>query len=228
MTLLFPLYASVRAIETRSKVDDEQWLAYWMLYSFLTLMEMLLQPILEWIPIWYDIKLVFVAWLVLPHFRGAAFMYDRFVKKNIKKYGLHKVIHHKNKFLEYFSTPKKVPLYIEFLDSPLPVTHILVRPMMMLLYPLYASVIAIERRSKGDSDHEQWLAYWILYSFLTLMEMLLQPILQWIPIWHDIKLVFVAWLVLPQLRGATFMYERFVKKNIKKYGVLDQHGKGKN
>ncbi|KAE9467568.1 hypothetical protein C3L33_00509, partial [Rhododendron williamsianum] len=30
------------------KGDDEQWLAYWIIYSFLTLMEMLLQPVLEW------------------------------------------------------------------------------------------------------------------------------------------------------------------------------------
>lgn len=41
-------YASVVAIESTSKLDDEQWLAYWILYSFLTLMEMLLQPLLEW------------------------------------------------------------------------------------------------------------------------------------------------------------------------------------
>ncbi|CAA2961548.1 HVA22 e [Olea europaea subsp. europaea] len=81
-------YASVVAIESTSKLDDEQWLAYWILYSFLTLMEMLLQPILEWIPIWYDVKLAFVAWLVLPQFRGAAFIYEKFVReKLIKKYG---------------------------------------------------------------------------------------------------------------------------------------------
>ncbi|KAH7867041.1 hypothetical protein Vadar_028127 [Vaccinium darrowii] len=51
LMLLYPLYASVMAIESPSKVDDEQWLAYWIIYSFLTLMEMLLQPVLEWIPI---------------------------------------------------------------------------------------------------------------------------------------------------------------------------------
>lgn len=40
------------------------------------------------IPIWYDVKLLFVAWLVLPQFRGAAFIYDRLVReKLIKKYG---------------------------------------------------------------------------------------------------------------------------------------------
>lgn len=41
-------YASVMAIESPSKEDDEQWLAYWILYSFLTLMEMVLQSLLEW------------------------------------------------------------------------------------------------------------------------------------------------------------------------------------
>ncbi|THG23919.1 hypothetical protein TEA_002497 [Camellia sinensis var. sinensis] len=107
-------YASVMAIESPSKVDDEQWLAYWILYSFLTLVEMLLQPILQWIPIWYDIKLAFVAWLVLPQFRGAAVIYERFVREKLRKYGAidpHKSPNGnrkgKNKFVD-FITPKKV------------------------------------------------------------------------------------------------------------------------
>uniref|UniRef100_A0A7N0RAH2 HVA22-like protein n=1 Tax=Kalanchoe fedtschenkoi TaxID=63787 RepID=A0A7N0RAH2_KALFE len=111
--LLYPLYASVIAIESTSKVDDEQWLAYWILYSFLTLMEMVLQPILEWIPIWYTVKLIFAAWLVLPQFRGAAFIYDTFVRQHLKKYGLAEGAQHKSpngkgkaKFVD-FIIPKK-------------------------------------------------------------------------------------------------------------------------
>ncbi|CAL9769739.1 unnamed protein product, partial [Musa acuminata subsp. burmannicoides] len=90
-------------------------------------------------------------------------------------------------------------------------------PTLMLLYPLYASVCAIESPSKLDD--EQWLAYWILYSFLTLMEMVAEPILSWIPVWHQIKVAFVAWLVLPQFRGASFIYERFVREQLRKHGV---------
>ena len=41
-------YASVQAMESSSKLDDEQWLAYWILYSFITLMEMLLQSLIYW------------------------------------------------------------------------------------------------------------------------------------------------------------------------------------
>ncbi|KAL9422559.1 hypothetical protein AB3S75_034769 [Citrus x aurantiifolia] len=117
--------------------------------------------------------------------------------------------------------------------------HSLAGPVLMLLYPLYASVVAIESPSKVDD--EQWLAYWILYSFLTLTEMVLQPVLEWIPIWYTVKLVLAAWLVLPQFRGAAFIYERFVRQQIRQYrGGKDHHqhhhrkssptgtGKGKN
>ncbi|KAL6584313.1 hypothetical protein OROMI_003602 [Orobanche minor] len=91
-------YASVVAIESTSKLDDEQWLAYWILYSFLTLMEMVLQPALEWIPIWYAVKLAFVAWLVLSQFRGASFIYEKLVReKVIKKYGAHFLKSHNGK-----------------------------------------------------------------------------------------------------------------------------------
>lgn len=38
------------------------------------------------IPIWYTVKLLFTVWLVLPQFRGAAFIYDRFVRQQIKQY----------------------------------------------------------------------------------------------------------------------------------------------
>ena len=41
-------YASIRAIESPSKLDDEQWLAYWILYSFITLVEIVAEPVLHW------------------------------------------------------------------------------------------------------------------------------------------------------------------------------------
>ncbi|XP_058103087.1 HVA22-like protein e [Magnolia sinica] len=114
VTLLYPLYASVRAIESPSKLDDEQWLAYWILYSFLTLMEMVAAPVLEWIPIWYQMKVVLIAWLVLPQFRGAAFIYERFVREQLRKYNTRVGKDHYpsdgyNKFAEFVSiSPKKV------------------------------------------------------------------------------------------------------------------------
>lgn len=37
------------------------------------------------------------------------------------------------------------------------------------------------------------------------------------------KLVAVAWLVLPQFNGAAFLYERFVREQIRKYVTGRQH-----
>ncbi|KAJ8648957.1 hypothetical protein MRB53_001980 [Persea americana] len=108
--------------------------------------------------------------------------------------------------------------------------HSLAGPSVMLLYPLYASIQAIESTSKLDD--EQWLAYWILYSLLTLMEMVAAPVLKWIPIWYQMKVLFVSWLVLPQFRGASFMYQTLVREQLKKVtGSIgkdnDSHSKGK-
>ncbi|XP_066319543.1 HVA22-like protein a isoform X2 [Miscanthus floridulus] len=76
-------YASVRAIETKSAVDDQQWLTYWVLYSFITLFELTFAPVLEWLPFWSYAKLFFNCWLVLPQFNGAAHVYEHFVRPMI-------------------------------------------------------------------------------------------------------------------------------------------------
>lgn len=44
----FDRYASIRAIETKSPVDDQQWLTYWVLYSMITLFELTFAKVIEW------------------------------------------------------------------------------------------------------------------------------------------------------------------------------------
>ncbi|KAL1334119.1 hypothetical protein HN51_063003 [Arachis hypogaea] len=80
ISLVYPLYASVRAIESKSPVDDQQWLTYWVLYSMITLFELTFAKLLEWIPIWPYAKLIITCWLVLPYFSGAAYVYEHYVR----------------------------------------------------------------------------------------------------------------------------------------------------
>jgi len=40
-------YASIKAIESRSSIDDQQWLTYWDLYSLITLFELTFSKVLE-------------------------------------------------------------------------------------------------------------------------------------------------------------------------------------
>ncbi|PPD83232.1 hypothetical protein GOBAR_AA38871 [Gossypium barbadense] len=85
--------------------------------------------------------------------------------------------------------------------------HALAGPVVMLLYPLYASVIAIE--TPGKEDDEQWLAYWILYSLLNFN--------------RD-----GASISLRVFRGAAFIYESFVRDQIKKQGFLRENNNHKS
>ncbi|KAH1092333.1 hypothetical protein J1N35_019590 [Gossypium stocksii] len=82
--LLYPLYASIRAIESPSMVDDQQWLTYWIIYSFITLFELSFWRILAWVPLWPYMKLVLCMWLVLPIFNGAAYIYEKHIRKYIR------------------------------------------------------------------------------------------------------------------------------------------------
>ncbi|CAA0813295.1 HVA22-like protein f [Striga hermonthica] len=82
--LLYPLYASMRAIESPSTLDDQQWLTYWVLYSFITLFELSCWKVLQWLPFWPYAKLLFCLWLVLPIFNGAAYIYENYVRTYVK------------------------------------------------------------------------------------------------------------------------------------------------
>ncbi|CAN1797026.1 HVA22-like protein d [Linum perenne] len=72
---------------------------------------MLLYPL---IPIWYTAKLMLAAWLVLPQFRGAAFIYERFVRAHIRKHLISNShssasgsgVKAKNKFVQFVSSKK--------------------------------------------------------------------------------------------------------------------------
>ncbi|XP_024392605.1 HVA22-like protein e [Physcomitrium patens] len=79
MMLLYPLYASIMAIESHDKEDDQQWLTYWVLYSLVSLMEMAAGPVIAWIPFYSTFKLIIASWLVLPQFRGGIILYEKFV-----------------------------------------------------------------------------------------------------------------------------------------------------
>ncbi|KAL0342621.1 UNVERIFIED_CONTAM: HVA22-like protein a [Sesamum calycinum] len=80
VSLVYPLYASIRAIETKSPVDDQQWLTYWVLYSMITLFELTFAKLIEWLPFWSYVKLIFTCWLVIPCFSGAAYVYEHYVR----------------------------------------------------------------------------------------------------------------------------------------------------
>jgi receptor expression-enhancing protein 5/6 len=82
------------------------------------------------------------------------------------------------------------------------------------LYPSFKSFQAIETKSKGDDT--QWLVYWVIFAFFTIAETFVDYLLYWIPFYYAFKLAFLLWCMLPQTKGAKFLYDSFLKDFLKK------------
>ncbi|EFJ49839.1 hypothetical protein VOLCADRAFT_104090 [Volvox carteri f. nagariensis] len=84
---IYPVYASAKAIESKDTADDVQWLTYWTLYGSLILAEHLADQALGRVPYYYHAKFAALLWLQLPQTQGAAYLYKRFYKPALVKYG---------------------------------------------------------------------------------------------------------------------------------------------
>ncbi|GFR53259.1 hypothetical protein Agub_g16037, partial [Astrephomene gubernaculifera] len=87
---------------------------------------------------------------------------------------------------------------------------------LAIVYPVYASAKAIE--SEGSADDVQWLTYWTLYGSIILAEHVADKVLGRVPYYYHAKFAALLWLQLPQTRGATYLYTRYYKPALARYG----------
>merc|ERR1712151_1220273 len=81
----YPVYKSFEAIEGPNKTDITQWLIYWVVYAFFSIIEVFVDFLLYWIPFYYAFKMAFLLWAMLPQTKGAKYLYDSFLKDFLKK-----------------------------------------------------------------------------------------------------------------------------------------------
>ncbi|KAI3639019.1 hypothetical protein MIR68_003517 [Amoeboaphelidium protococcarum] len=77
---LYPAYKSFKAIESHATDDDTQWLTYWTVYGFFTVIEFFTDILLHWLPFYYIIKAAVLTYLLLPQFRGAVVVYKHVIR----------------------------------------------------------------------------------------------------------------------------------------------------
>ncbi|KAK9470111.1 TB2/DP1, HVA22 family-domain-containing protein [Dipodascopsis tothii] len=77
---LLPGYYSLQALETPGTADDTQYLTYWVVFAFFSVIEFWSRAILYWIPFYWFFKVIFVLYLGLPQFHGAKVVYKSVVK----------------------------------------------------------------------------------------------------------------------------------------------------
>jgi receptor expression-enhancing protein 5/6 len=82
---LIPGYYSLDALFSASKVDDTQWLTYWVVYAFLTVFESAVNAV-YWFPFYYTFKFVLVLWMALPQTGGAQIVFRSLLQPVFSRY----------------------------------------------------------------------------------------------------------------------------------------------
>ena len=77
--VLYPSFMSLFALETDQADDDKQWLTYWVVFGFITVIDQFAGVILHAIPFYYILKMILLVWLFHPSTMGAGAVYDNIV-----------------------------------------------------------------------------------------------------------------------------------------------------
>lgn len=86
--------------------------------------------------------------------------------------------------------------------------------LMGFVYPAYMSFQSVES-AKGVSDSAtQWLTYWVVFSFITVVESTMPGLHRFIPMYYYNKAGLIVWLYHPRTNGAEIIYNQVVRTYI--------------
>ncbi|KAF9902362.1 receptor accessory protein 4 [Linnemannia zychae] len=83
---LYPAYASYKAINTRDNTRLTAWLMYWAVMGMFSVAEFVLDTFVFWFPFYYEIKMLFVLWMILPQTQGSIYIYQAIVDPYLSKH----------------------------------------------------------------------------------------------------------------------------------------------
>jgi receptor expression-enhancing protein 5/6 len=96
----------------------------------------------------------------------------------------------------------------------------LITQLVGFVYPAYESFKALEpdnEKRENPRMMRTWLTYWIVYSLFSVVEVFVDWILYWVPLYYLLKLVFLVWLMIPKLGGAELVYKVLIEPSLRQY-----------
>jgi len=88
-----------------------------------------------------------------------------------------------------------------------------VRLICGILYPAFYSFKAV--KNKNVKEYFQWMIYWIVFAMVTIIEELADLFISfWFPLYYELKILFLIWLLSPATRGATLLYRQVIHPNL--------------
>ena len=83
---IYPVVKSVQAILSEDMEDDLTWLRYWVVLALVSLVEMAVDPMVDYFPAYLLAKCAFLIWCMAPSpNNGASFVFTQ-VRSNKTKY----------------------------------------------------------------------------------------------------------------------------------------------
>ncbi|VDN07896.1 unnamed protein product [Thelazia callipaeda] len=73
----YPAYATIKAIRKDQREDDTQWLVYWTIFAFYSLIDFFAEAIMRVLPIYWITKVIILLYLHLPQTYGAQIFYEK-------------------------------------------------------------------------------------------------------------------------------------------------------
>jgi len=86
---LYPAYASYKTVKTKNVRDYVKWMMYWIVFAAYTFIEIFTDIFLAfWFPFYYELKILFVLWLVCPATRGSTYIFRKVINPHLSKHEL--------------------------------------------------------------------------------------------------------------------------------------------
>lgn len=82
---LYPAYASYKAVRTKNVKEYVKWMMYWIVFALFCTVETFSDVFLSWLPFYYELKIVFVLWMLSPMTQGSSFLFKKFVHPHLAK-----------------------------------------------------------------------------------------------------------------------------------------------
>jgi receptor expression-enhancing protein 5/6 len=94
--------------------------------------------------------------------------------------------------------------------------------MVDLLGFVYPAYMSFKSMDSGSQDDTQWLTYWVVFSFLSIVENLMGFLVVLIPFYFWIKIGIIVWMWYPATRGAQVIYEQALRPLLLPYLEIDK------
>jgi receptor expression-enhancing protein 1/2/3/4 len=84
---LYPAYRSYKAVRTKDVKEYVKWMMYWIVFALFCFAESISDIFVAfWFPFYYELKIIFVLWLLSPWTKGASILYRRWIHPLFQKH----------------------------------------------------------------------------------------------------------------------------------------------